>query len=252
MAPATILAAPVLVLAQATAVPAPLPSLPPRVRRIVLHTLGGPFYGRADKRWTFLSPRETFASWKPSFGAHWIVWIDGSVWPRHPRAGEPQSFLPEPGSSLTIALASKLVREATPVYSHVAGRNSASVGIELAHSGRSDDPFPEGQARSATWLVASLLELSQGRLDTSDVVGHKDLDRTPAYVGDRCRRGGCSAYLDTAGKPFRRRVDPPGGLFAALAREGLRVPRQASEGDAELHRAELIPRDDVPMTGRPR
>lgn len=251
MAPATILAAPALVLAQAAAAPVPLPSLPPRVRRIVLHTLGGPFYGRADKRWTFLSPRETFALWKPSFGAHWIVWIDGSVWPRHPRAGEPPSFLPEPGSSLTPALASKLVREAAAVYSHVASRNTASVGIELAHSGRSDDPFPEAQARSTTWLVTSLLELSRGRLGARDVVGHKDLDRAPAFVGDRCRRAACSAYLDAAGKPFRRRVDPPEGLFVALAREGLRVPRQASEGDAELRRAELISKDEVPRTGRP-
>jgi hypothetical protein len=252
MAPATILALPFLALAPAATAPAPLPSLPPRIKRIVLHTLGGPFYSRVDMRWTYLPPRETFARWKSSFGAHWIVERDGAIWPRRPPAGEPPSFRPEPGSSLTPTQAVKLVREAAPVYSHVARRNSASVGIELAHSGRSDDPFPEAQVRSTAWLVASLLELSRGRLSARDVVGHKDLDRSPAFVGDRCAAGDCVVYMDGAGKPYRRRVDPPESLFAALARQGLEIPRDSTEGDLELRRAELIPRDQVPRTGRPR
>ena len=39
------------------------PALPGRVRLVVLHTLGGPDYGRPDRRWSFLTPRETFALW---------------------------------------------------------------------------------------------------------------------------------------------------------------------------------------------
>jgi hypothetical protein len=227
------------------------PVLPPRVRRIVLHTLGGPFYGQPDMRWTFLSPAQTLLRWKrASFGAHWIVAADGSIWPRHPAPGEGPSFQP-PGPPLSPAVGAKLVRQATPVYSHVADRNSRSVGIELAHSGRSGDPFPPAQIRSAAWLVAALLELSRGRLGLRDVVGHKDLDRDPAYVGDRCRKGKCLVYVDAAGRPFRRRVDPPESLFEALAREGLHVPRASSEGDAELARAEAIPKDEVPRTERP-
>ena len=126
-----------------------------------------------------------------------------------------------------------------------------SVGIELSHSGRSTDPFPEEQARSAAWLVASLLRMSRGRLGPSDVLGHKDLDRSPAYVGDRCRTDDCLAYVDPGGQPYRRRVDPPEGLFAALAREGVDVPRDGSERDRELIRAEAIPAAEVPRTARP-
>jgi hypothetical protein len=227
------------------------PVLPARVRRIVLHTLGGPFYGQPEMRWIFFPPDETLRRWKrPTFGAHWIVSPDGSIWPRHPARGEAPSFRP-PGSPLSPAFATRLVGQATPVYSHVADRNTSSVGIELSHSGRRDDPFPEVQVRSAAWLVGSLIELSRGRLSARSVVGHKDLDRDPAYVGDRCHRRRCLAYVDAAGRPYRRRVDPPEALFEALAREGLRVPRAASEGDAELARAEAIGRDEVPRTEKP-
>jgi hypothetical protein len=225
--------------------------LPARVRRIVLHTLGGPFYGQPDMRWTFHSPEETLRRWRrPTFGAHWIVAADGSIWPRHPAAGQAPSFVP-PAEALSADLAQRLRREAAPVYSHVVNRNSSSVGIELAHSGRRDDPFPPAQVRSVAWLVTSLLELSRGRLGARNVMGHKDLDRAPAYVGDRCRGADCLAYVDAAGRPFRRRVDPPESLFEALAREGLRVPRSRSEGDAELARAEAIAKDEVPRTVRP-
>jgi hypothetical protein len=228
------------------------------VQRIVLHTLGGPFYGQPDRRWAFFTPAETFRLWRrPSFGAHWIVWRDGSIWPRHVEGGEPLSFTPplSPGSpgeapGLDPLLARRLVREAAPVYSHVAGANSRTVGIEIAHSGRTDDPFPPEQARAAAWLVSSLLALSQGRLGPQHVVGHKDLDRKPAYVGDRCSHADCLAYADGSGRPYRRRVDPPEALFDALAREGMRVPRGTSEGDAELLRAEAIPGDAVPATLR--
>ena len=59
------------------------PALPARVKRIVLHTLGGPFYRDPARRWVFYSPAETFALWRrPGFGAHWIVWTDGSLWPQ--------------------------------------------------------------------------------------------------------------------------------------------------------------------------
>ena len=237
------------------AAPRPLPvqtlTLPPRIRRIVLHTLGGPFYGRPDKRWTFLSPSDTLSLWKrPTFGAHWIVWTDGSIWPRHPAAGEAASFV-APGGALLPAMARRLVREAAPVYSHVESHNSNTVGIEIAHSGRSTDPFPEAQMRAAAWLVSALLELSHGRLHARDVLGHKDLDPRPAFVGDRCPDRHCLAYVDDAGRPFRRRVDPPEGLFVALGREGLQIPRETSEGDAELLRSEAIPKDSVPRTERP-
>ena len=230
---------------------APAVSLPPRIRLIVLHTLGGPFYGRPDRRWTFLSPVETFALWKrPTFGAHWIVWTDGSIWPRHPARGESASFI-APASALPPDLARRLVREAAPVYSHVESHNGSALGIEVSHSGRSTDPFPAAQARAVAWLVSSLLELSHGRLRARDVVGHKDLDPRPAFVGDRCRDGHCPAYVDDAGRPFRRRVNPPEGLFLALAGQGLKIPREGSEGDAQLHRAEAIPERTVPRTGRP-
>jgi hypothetical protein len=130
----------------------------------------------------------------------------------------------------------------------VADANSHTVGIELAHSGRRDDAFPEEQVRALAWLVSSLIRMSAGRLGPRDVVGHKDLDKKPAYVGDRCRGAACPAYADPDGRAYRRRVDPPEELFLALAREGLSVPRGWSEGDLELARAETIPRDEVPLT----
>ena len=248
---ATLPLAVLFTLAAARPVPAQALVLPPRVRRIVLHTLGGPFYGRPDKRWTFLTPAETLGLWKrPTFGAHWIVWTDGSIWPRHPASGESPSFV-APAGALSPAMARRLVREAAPVYSHVEGHNGSAVGIEVSHSGRSTDPFPAAQARAVAWLVSSLLELSQGRLRVRDVVGHKDLDPRPAFVGDRCKDGHCLAYVDDSGRPFRRRVDPPEGLFAALAQQGLKIPRERSEGDQELLRSERVPADIVPRTEKP-
>jgi hypothetical protein len=223
-------------------------ALPARVQRIVLHTLGGPFYRDPAWRFRFLSPPETFSLWKPRFGAHWIVGTDGAIWPRHPRAGEAASRVP-PDGPVDAAWAEELAREARPVYSHVHGANEDSVGIEVAHSGRSGDPFPAEQVRSVAWLVRALLELSQGRLDVSRVVGHKDLDTRPAYEPDSCQ-GGCAFYADDAGRAYRRRVDPPEALFAALARQGLVVPRvrkgHDEVQDEELLRAEAIPQDRIP------
>lgn len=227
------------------------PSLPARVRLVVLHTLGGPEYGRPERRWTFRTPEETFARWRPSFGAHWIVWTDGTIWPRRPGAGEPASFAPPSSNLRDQDLAERLVRHASPILSHVAGANSRSLGIEVAHSGRSDDPFPPEQVRSLAWLLRSLLALSRGRLGLADIAGHKDLDRRPAWVVERCPRGECLAYADADGRRYRRRVDPPEALFAALAREGLVVPRVGGEGDAELRRAEAIPEGAIPATRSP-
>jgi hypothetical protein len=200
----------------------------------VVHTLGNPAYEEPARRWVFRTPPETHRLWRPAFGAHWIVWTDGSIWPRHPRPGEDPSF-PPGGSSRR-----RLAREAAPVYSHLHRGNSRSVGIELAHSGRSDDPVPAVQARALAWLVRTLLEMSGGRLTTADVYGHKDLDRRPAYVTRRCERRGCPVFTDGEGRAYRRRVDPPEALFAALAREGLPLPRRNREDDRELRRAEAL------------
>ena len=59
-------------------------------------------------------------------------------------------------------------------------------------------------------------------------------------------RSGCPFYADDAGRPYRRRVDPPEGLFVALEAHGLVVPRHGREDDQELGRAESIPADRVP------
>src|SRR5947207_15308015 len=72
--------------------PAPEARLPRRVQRIVLHVLGNPSYDRPDRRWRFFTPPETQSHWKPRFGAHWIVWTDGTLWPRHPRPGQPPAL----------------------------------------------------------------------------------------------------------------------------------------------------------------
>jgi len=232
----------------AAAAPAPLPA---RVKRIVLHTPGGPFYRDPARRWVFYPPRETMALWrKPGFGAHWIVWTDGSVWPRHPRRAEAPSFLPPVDREADDAWRSRLAREAAPVYAHVVGDNADSVGIEVAHSGRSGDPFPGAQMRSVAWLLRTLIDMSEGRLTAADVVGHKDLDDRPAYVEEGCQREGCTFYVDDGGRPYRRRVDPPEGLFAALAALGIEVPRARSEGDRQIDRAERIPKGRVPLVSR--
>jgi hypothetical protein len=226
-------------------------ALPARIQRIVLHTPGGPFYGRPEMRFVFLSPAGTLALWhKPTFGAHWIVWTDGSLWPRHPGTGEPSSYQPPLGRAAGEDSYRRLAGEAAPVYAHVQGANHDTVGIEVAHSGRSQDPFPRPQVLSLVWLLRTLLEMSGGRLTEASIVGHKDLDRQPAYVSGDCEASGCPVYVDGEGEPFRRRVDPPEGLFRALAKEGLKVPRLAREGDAELLRAEVIPAGTRPRIAR--
>jgi hypothetical protein len=214
-------------------------ALPARVRRVVVHVLGGPSYSEPRRRFRFFAPPQTHALWSPRFGAHWIVWTDGSLWPRRPAPGEPAHRRPDTGRPASESERRRLAREAAPVYGHVFAANSRTVGIELAHSGRSRETFEEEQLRTLAWLLRALLEMSGGRLQPADVVGHKDLDRRPAYVRPDCERPGCPAFADAEGRPYRRRVDPPESLFAGLAREGLRIPRPP-DGDRELHRAEAM------------
>lgn len=228
------------------------PELPSRVTRIVLHTLGGPFYGNPAMRFVFLTPPETFRLWsRPRFGAHWIVWTDGALWPRHPRPADPPSVMPPWGEPLSPEWRERLARESAPVYAHVQGENQDSVGIEVAHSGRSHEGFPAPQIRTVAWLVRSLIAMSAGRLTEASVTGHKDLDPRPAYVVDDCHGPACAYYVDSARRPYRRRVDPPEGLFAALAKEGLRIPRTTSEKDAALERAEALGPSEVPGIEEP-
>jgi hypothetical protein len=212
--------------------------LPARVRRIVLHTLGNPSYDRPEIRFSFFAPPQTQALWKRGFGAHWIVWTDGSIWPRRLSAGDP-SWRPQSHSGATDAERRRLAWEAAPVYSHLHNGNSPSIGIEVAHSGRRADPFPAEQARTVAWLVRTLLDMSDGRLSPRSVFGHKDLDQRPAYVRLRCARPGCPVFVDEEGRAYRRRVDPPEALFTALAQYGLEIPRPAG-GDEELTRAERM------------
>jgi hypothetical protein len=214
-------------------------ALPARVRRLIVHTLGGPSYREPRRRFVFFTPPQTQALWKPRFGAHWIVWTDGSLWPRHPAPGEPASWRPDVGRAASADERTRLAREAAPVYAHVRGSNANSVGIEVAHSGRGGDDYASAQVRALAWLVRTLLAMSDGRLTTADVVGHKDIDRRPAYVRPGCEQPGCLVFADHEGRPFRRRVDPPESVFERLAREGLRVPRP-HDGDAELRRAEAV------------
>jgi N-acetylmuramoyl-L-alanine amidase len=212
--------------------------LPPRVGQIVLHVLGHPSYSTPERRFVFYPPPHTQALWKRRFGAHWIVWTDGSIWPRHVAPGTPPSWRPENAGSAE-AVRRRLALEAAPIYAHVHSGNSRSVGIEIAHSGRGQDPFPEAQVRSVAFLVRTLLDMSGGRLGAAAVVGHKDLDRRPAYVRTACQRPGCPVFVDPHGQPYRRRVDPPEALFQALAGAGLDVPRGGG-GDADLSRAEAL------------
>lgn len=223
--------------------------LPARIDRIVLHVLGGPSYHERERRFLFYEPARTQRLWKASFGAHWIVWTDGTLWPRHVPAGNSPWWTPDVTRPAAAEERERLAREARPVYSHLYRGNSDSVGVELAHSGRSDEPFPPAQARAAAWLVRSLLEMSEGRLDARAVFGHKDLDRRPAYVNGRCERPGCLVFVDPDGRPYRRRVDPPEALFETLAREGLVIPRSPG-GDAELIRAEGLGATARPSTSR--
>jgi len=224
-------------------------ALPRRVNFIVLHVLGGPSYHQADRRFVFYEPARTQRLWKASFGAHWIVWTDGTLWPRHVPPGTSPSWKPDATRPADAEARTRLAREARPVYSHLYRGNSTSVGIEIAHSGRRDQAFPPEQARAVAWLVRTLLEMSGGRLDARAVFGHKDLDRRPAYVNGRCERPGCLVFVDDAGRPYRRRVDPPETLFETLAREGLVIPRPR-DGDAELVRAEGLDATTQPATAR--
>lgn len=219
------------------------PLLPARVRRIVLHVLGGPSYARPETRWSFDSPERTLAHWSPRFGAHWIVWTDGTLWPRSAPAGS-RCYLPPAGELADDVWRSRVAREAAPILSHLHLGNSNSVGIELAHSGRGADPFPSPQVRSLGWLLRTLLALSGGRLSAASIVGHKDCDDRPAYVA--CEHRGCPVFVDTTGWPYRRRVDPPESLFAALAAAGLVVPRPPGALDGDLRRAEAMPAGTQP------
>jgi hypothetical protein len=227
---------------------APPASLPGRIRRIVLHVPGGPCYAVPERRFVFFPPEATQALWTPMGGTQWIVWTDGSLWPRHVPGGQPRSWAPPADGSVPDALAERVAAEAAPVYSNVHWANSASVGIEVAHSGRSGEPFPAAQVRSLAWLLRTLLELSGGRLTPAAILGHKDLDGRPAYVREGCARPGCPVFVDDAGRPYRRRVDPPESLFRALAAAGLAIPRPG-DGDAELRRAEAIPPGARPAQG---
>jgi N-acetylmuramoyl-L-alanine amidase-like protein len=225
--------------AAGSAAPSHGTTLPARVRRIVLHTLGNPSYDRPEIRFSFFPPPQTQALWKRGFGAHWIVWTDGSIWPRRLSVGE-ASWRPQSYAGATAAERRRLAWEGAPVYSHLHNGNSPSLGIEVAHSGRRADPFPAEQARTVAWLVGTLLHMSGGRLGARSVFGHKDLDQRPAYVRLRCARPGCPVFVDEQGRAYRRRVDPPESLFTALAQYGLEVPRLAG-GDDELARSERLP-----------
>jgi N-acetylmuramoyl-L-alanine amidase len=223
--------------------------LPARVKRIVLHTLGSPTYDRPDRRFRFRDPAETFLLWKPTFGAHWIVWVDGSIWPRHVAPGAPRSFFPPADGGTGPEWQQLLSRQAAPVYSHVFMRNSTSVGIEVAHSGRSAEAFPPAQMDSLAWLLRTLLAASEGRLTEASIVGHKDLDQRPAFVTPACASPRCEVFVDERGRPFRWRVDPPESLFRALAERGLEIP-SPEDGDADLLRAEVIPAEVKPTAAR--
>jgi len=226
------------------------PRLSSRIQRIVIHALGGPAYDRPERRFLFFDPPRTQSHWKPRFGAHWIVWTDGSLWPRHSPPGGPRSWRPDTTRPADEADRRRVAAEAAPVYAHLYNGNADSVGIELAHSGRAGDPFPAAQVRTLAWLLRSLLDLSGGRLTVADIHGHKDLDRRPAYLHPSCERPGCPYFVDGQGRALRRRVDPPESLFLALAREGIGVPRPA-DGDADLRRAETITAGERPPVAGP-
>lgn len=216
------------------------PDLPPRVRQIVLHVLGGPSYEDPDMRFRFRTPQETMSRWRQwRFGTHWILWTDGTLWPRHPLRGQPQAYVVPIGQPLDRVWRERLAREAAPVYGHAYGHNRNSLGIELSHSGRSDDPFPEAQIQSLRWLLGALLEMSAERVTPAAIVGHKDVDLRPAYTG--CERPGCPVLVDLDGRPYRRRVDPPESLFVQLGQAGLAIPRPPGNLDAELQRTESLP-----------
>ena len=230
------------VLAAGLLVPAaagPPATLPARIQRLVLHVPGGPTYERPERAFLFYTPKQTHALWRARrFGTQWILWTDGSLWPRHPSRGEPPSMQPPVDVPADEAWRRRLARQASPVYWHVYGANDDSVGIEVAHSGRAADPFPEAQVKGLAWLLDTLIDMSEGRLTPASVVGHKDVDQRPAYAWARCARRGCPVFVDAEGEPYKRRVDPPESLFEALARAGLTIPRPAGDNDRDLSRAE--------------
>jgi hypothetical protein len=221
------------------------PALPARVRRVILHVPGGPAYADPRLRFVFFTPQGTQALWKPTFGTQWIVWTDGSIWPRHPGPGQPASWIPANPAQATADERQRIAQQAAPVYSQLFQGNRDSVGIEVSHSGRSQDRFPPAQIRAVRFLVGTMLEMSQGRLTAASIFGHKDLERRPAYVRRTCQRAGCPVYVDSQGRAFAIRVDPPEGLFDALAAAGLPVPRKPG-GDADLLRAEALGPREVP------
>jgi hypothetical protein len=238
----------ILALAALASTPAAQPAtLPARVARIVLHVPGGPTYERPERAFLFYTPQQTHALWRSRrFGTQWILWTDGTLWPRHPGRGERSLALPVDAPA-DEAWRQRLARQAEPVYWHVYGNNDDSVGIEVAHSGRAEDPFPAVQLKALSWLLRTLLDMSEGRLSMASVVGHKELDQRPAYVWARCSRAGCPVFVDAEGEPYRRRVDPPEILFEGLAHEGLAIPRPAGDNDRNLSRAET-----GLVAGRPR
>src|SRR5262245_46128795 len=214
-------------------------TLPARVARVVLHVPGGPTYERPERAFLFYTPQQTHALWRMRrFGTQWILWTDGSLWPRHPERGEPASFQLPVEAPADEAWRRRLARQAAPVYWHVYGENDDTVGIEVAHSGREDDPFPAVQLKALTWLLSTLIDMSEGRLTPASIFGHKQLDQRPAYVWERCARSGCPVFVDADGEPYRRRVDPPETLFTSLAGAGLPIPRPAGDNDRDLSRAE--------------
>jgi len=223
----------------ASAAATPAATLPARIQRIVLHVPGGPTYERPERSFLFYTPRQTHALWRVRrFGTQWILWTDGTLWPRHPERGETPSMRLPLEAPADEAWRQPLARQAAPVYWHVYGGNDDSLGIEVAHSGRAADPFPEVQVKALAWLLHTLVDMSEGRLTPASVVGHKDLDERPAYVWARCARQGCPVFVDAEGEPYKRRVDPPESLFEGLAREGFTAARPSGDNDRDLSRAE--------------
>jgi hypothetical protein len=52
-------------------------------------------------------------------------------------------------------------------------------------------------------------------------------------------------FVDATGRPFRRRVDPPESLFAALRSLGIVLARSPADDD-ELARAEALAQGERP------
>ena len=194
-------------------------TLPQRVTRVVLHTPGGPDYGKPERRFRFLSPRQTQALWSSRFGAQWILWTDGSLWPRHPRdAGQPVlasrrvagrerrgpathsgrggSGL-RPRRRLQRRQRRHRGRPFRPQRRAVPGRAGARAGVAAAHHVR--------DVRAAVWVR------NAGRWATRISM------RAPRTWTTAATTNPCPYYVDESGEAYRRRVDPPESLFVALA-----------------------------------